>query len=179
AKALLASSASSRGSQLTTLTFTQSNWFTPQAFVVKPVDNLIQDGNVSLNVYAASTSEDGSYHNLKYSDTSVSYATDGKAFALTITDNDTAGVVASVMNGNTQEGGNGFIRVVLNSQPTSNVNVTLRPSDDQFSLNDLSIGQSEQLTFTPDKAGRFSIVCDNFCGEGHDDMSATLIVTPA
>jgi len=319
AKALLASSASSRGSQLTTLTFTQSNWSTPQAFVVKPVDNLIQDGNVSLNVYAASTSEDGNYHNLKYSDTSVSYAskalfsedfkagafgwsspntasntvdgtylgvyaadtvktdgqdtwkifpiassptqveftllrfdswevdhdrfrvyindkliidqalssqsdtsihsgsssgirwsmtpvkdysnhnsistkdksyavvltvpaqsdnlkigfgstldqfsfndesygiddlkiyaTDGKAFAVTITDNDTAGVVASVMNGNTQEGGNGFISVALNSQPTSNVNVTLRPSDDQFSLNNLSIGQSEQLTFTPD-----------------------------
>ena len=319
AKALLASSANPSGSQLTTLTFTQSNWSIPQAFMVRPVDNLIQDGNVSLNVYAASTSEDGKYHNLMYSDTSASYAskalfsenfnagaygwstpstasnavdgtylgvyaadtvktngqdtwktfpiastptrveftlkrfdswevdhdrfrvyindkliidqalssqsdtsihsgsssgiswsmtpvndysnhnkistkdqsyavvltvpaqsdnlkigfgstldqfsfndesygiddlkiyaTDGKAFAVTTTDNDTAGVVASVMNGNTQEGGNGFISVVLNSQPTSNVNVTLRPSDDQFSLDDLSIGQSEKLTFTPD-----------------------------
>ena len=73
AKALLASSANPSGSQQTTLTFTQSNWSIPQAFMVKPVDNLIQDGNVSLNVYAASTSEDGNYHNLKYSDTSASY----------------------------------------------------------------------------------------------------------
>ena len=37
-------------------------------------------------------------------------------------------------------------------------------------------GKSIELTFTPNRPGRFGYVCDNFCGEGHDDMSGVLIV---
>ena len=38
-------------------------------------------------------------------------------------------------------------------------------------------GRIVELTFTPDRAGRFTFLCDNFCGEGHDVMSGTLVVT--
>jgi cytochrome c oxidase subunit 2 len=38
-------------------------------------------------------------------------------------------------------------------------------------------GKTVELTFTPDKSGRFVFLCDNFCGEGHDRMSGFLVVT--
>lgn len=37
-------------------------------------------------------------------------------------------------------------------------------------------GETTHVRFTPDKAGRFLFHCDIFCGEGHEDMDATIIV---
>jgi len=37
-------------------------------------------------------------------------------------------------------------------------------------------GETTHVTFTPDKAGRFLFHCDVFCGEGHEDMDAAIIV---
>jgi cytochrome c oxidase subunit II len=42
---------------------------------------------------------------------------------------------------------------------------------------DLVPGKTVALTITPDRAGRFVFLCDNFCGEGHDRMAGTLVVT--
>lgn len=42
---------------------------------------------------------------------------------------------------------------------------------------DLIPGKTVELTFTPNRAGQFVFLCDNFCGEGHDKMSGMLIVT--
>ena len=42
---------------------------------------------------------------------------------------------------------------------------------------DLVPGKTVELTFTPDRAGRFVFLCDNFCGEGHDRMTGFLVVT--
>jgi cytochrome c oxidase subunit 2 len=33
-----------------------------------------------------------------------------------------------------------------------------------------------RVTITPDKAGTFVFFCDVFCGDGHEEMSGTLIV---
>ena len=44
---------------------------------------------------------------------------------------------------------------------------------------DLVPGKTVELTFTPDSAGRFTFLCDNFCGDAHDRMTGTLIVTDA
>ncbi len=44
---------------------------------------------------------------------------------------------------------------------------------------DLIPGKEVEATFTPDKVGRFVFVCDNFCGDGHEDMSGVLIVREA
>ena len=42
---------------------------------------------------------------------------------------------------------------------------------------DIPPGVTTRLRFTPDRAGSFEFVCDNFCGEFHEDMSGTIRVT--
>jgi cytochrome c oxidase subunit 2 len=42
---------------------------------------------------------------------------------------------------------------------------------------DIVPGQVARVTFTPDKTGRFPFLCDIFCGDGHEAMSGTLVVT--
>jgi len=37
-------------------------------------------------------------------------------------------------------------------------------------------GNTTHVRFTPDKTGRFLFHCDVFCGEGHEDMDAAIIV---
>jgi cytochrome c oxidase subunit 2 len=37
-------------------------------------------------------------------------------------------------------------------------------------------GQTTHVRFTPDKAGRYVMSCDVFCGEGHESMDATIVV---
>ena len=52
-----------------------------------------------------------------------------------------------------------------------------------FSLPDFKLradfvpGKTVEITFTPDRAGRFTFLCDNFCGDDHDAMSGYLVVT--
>lgn len=51
-----------------------------------------------------------------------------------------------------------------------------------FSLPDLGVrtdlvpGRVIRLRLQPMQAGRFTFLCDNFCGEGHEDMNGMLIV---
>lgn len=42
---------------------------------------------------------------------------------------------------------------------------------------DINPGETAQIRFTPDKTGKFTFSCDVFCGEGHEDMTGTIIVT--
>lgn len=42
---------------------------------------------------------------------------------------------------------------------------------------DIIPGTPARVTFTPDKAGTFPFLCDVFCGDGHEGMSGTLVVT--
>lgn len=42
---------------------------------------------------------------------------------------------------------------------------------------DVIPGKTVELTLTPDRAGTFAVLCDNFCGEGHEKMTGFLIVT--
>jgi len=42
---------------------------------------------------------------------------------------------------------------------------------------DIVPGRTNRLSFTPDKAGTFTFLCDVFCGEGHESMNGTLVVT--
>ena len=34
-----------------------------------------------------------------------------------------------------------------------------------------------RVPLTPDKTGTFTFACDVFCGDGHEDMTGTLVVT--
>lgn len=42
---------------------------------------------------------------------------------------------------------------------------------------DIVPGKTMRMPFTPDKAGTFTFVCDVFCGDKHEEMSGTLVVT--
>lgn len=46
-----------------------------------------------------------------------------------------------------------------------------------FNINErLALGKTSRIDFTPNKTGRFVIVCSVPCGPGHRDMRATLVV---
>jgi len=42
---------------------------------------------------------------------------------------------------------------------------------------DLVPGKPVTVKFTPEKAGSFPFHCDIFCGDGHEDMAGTIVVT--
>lgn len=42
---------------------------------------------------------------------------------------------------------------------------------------DVNPGETTRIRFTPDKTGKFTFSCDVFCGEGHEDMTGTIVVT--
>jgi cytochrome c oxidase subunit 2 len=52
-----------------------------------------------------------------------------------------------------------------------------------FSLPDFGLAailpgnEPVRISFRPDRAGRFVFTCDQFCGEGHDEMGGTIVVT--
>jgi len=41
---------------------------------------------------------------------------------------------------------------------------------------DIPTGAVQTVRFIPDKTGKFTFICDVFCGDGHEDMSGTLTV---
>lgn len=41
---------------------------------------------------------------------------------------------------------------------------------------DLPPGQITQARLTPDKAGEYDFLCDNFCGSGHEGMNGKITV---
>ena len=42
---------------------------------------------------------------------------------------------------------------------------------------DVNPGGTARIRFTPDKTGKFTFSCDVFCGDGHEDMTGTMVVT--
>jgi cytochrome c oxidase subunit II len=42
---------------------------------------------------------------------------------------------------------------------------------------DILPGQAARVRLVPDKTGTFEFHCDIFCGNGHEDMAGTLVVT--
>jgi cytochrome c oxidase subunit 2 len=42
---------------------------------------------------------------------------------------------------------------------------------------DVKPGATARIRFIPNKTGRFTFSCDVFCGEGHEDMTGTVVVT--
>ena len=42
---------------------------------------------------------------------------------------------------------------------------------------DINPGETARIRFAPNKTGKFAFSCDVFCGEGHEDMTGTIVVT--
>jgi hypothetical protein len=117
------------------LTFTAGNWNVNQTVTVTGVDDFVDDANVSYSIVtAAAVSADATYNNMNAADVSLSN-----------TDNDTAGITVSPTSGLTtvEAGSEVSFTVVLDSQPTANVSLSI-------TSNDLTEGtvSTSLLTFT-------------------------------
>ncbi|QDG51927.1 hypothetical protein FIV42_14615 [Persicimonas caeni] len=119
-----------------TLTFTADNWNAPQTVTATGQDDDVADGNQLYEVvFGETTSDDEEY---------AAIAPD--AVELTNVDDETAGFTVSDPTGDTTEAGEqASFTVVLNSQPTADVTLTLGSSDPDEGTVDVS-----SLTFTPD-----------------------------
>ncbi len=104
-----------------TVTFTSSNWSTPQTISAQAVDDQIAQGPHNGTVTHTWASTDPGY---------VSVGT-GVVMTVSVTDNDTATIVATPTAGlsTTQAGGTATFSVRLGSQPASLVSVPLTSSD--------------------------------------------------
>ncbi len=102
----------------TTLTFTTSNWNTPQTVTVTAVHDYVDEGAHTSTISHTAASSDAHYDGL---------AVD--SITANITDTDTAGVTLNAASIDATEGGSAVTyTVVLNSKPTSSVTVALTPN---------------------------------------------------
>lgn len=131
----LASSDTTEGTvSRSALTFTSQNWNAPQSVTVTGVDDLLADGTQEYSItFLATTTDDPEYAAIRPTDVEMRNL-----------DQESPGVSVSSISGNTtEEGDQATLTVVLDSQPTSNVVVTLGSSD-------LTEGQlaPQSITFT-------------------------------
>ncbi|MCB9457393.1 MAG: hypothetical protein H6671_15515 [Anaerolineaceae bacterium] len=102
-----------------TLTFTTANWNVAQTITVTAVDDAVAEGAHNCAITHTATSADLGYNGLAVAGVTAA-----------ITDNDTAGVTVTESGGTTNiaEGGaTDTYTVVLTSQPTANVTITVTP----------------------------------------------------
>lgn len=111
------------------LTFTSDDWDTPQTVTVTATDDDLQEGTHSSTISHALTSDDTDYDGLSEDVTA------------TVTDNDTAGISVSEINGSVEEGGSANYSFVLTSEPTDDVVIQIT-TDSQASVS------ASTLTFT-------------------------------
>lgn len=103
------------------VTFTTMNWSMAQMITITGVDDFLDDGNIGYSVVTgAGSSADPNYNGLSISDVTV-----------TNTDNDTAGTTVTPTSGltTTEAGGTASFTIVLNSQPTAGVSISVMSSN--------------------------------------------------
>ncbi len=103
------------------LTFTTSNWNTPQTVTITGQDDAIDDGDVPYSIIlAAAVSPDPDYNGKDPADPAV-----------TNTDDDTAGITVSPTSGLVvdENGNTATFTVKLNSEPTAQVVIAVASSD--------------------------------------------------
>ena len=142
----------------TSLTFTPDTWNSPQTVTVHAVDDNQDEGAESAIISHSAVSGDAFYNNIGIADVAVS-----------VTDNDAAGIEVSKSELNVTEGGsNDTYTLVLARQPSKDVQITLS-ADPQVTLS------TEQVTFTSDNwatARTISVVAtDDDLADGNHDST--------
>ncbi|MGB0383995.1 MAG: Calx-beta domain-containing protein [Ardenticatenaceae bacterium] len=117
----LASSDSTEGAvSPSTLTFTPDNWYIAQTGGVSGVNDDLDDGDISYTIQTAASSGDPTYDSLDPADLSLANLDEDQAG---ISVNPTSGLVTS------ENGQQASFTVVLDSQPTADVTLSLSSSD--------------------------------------------------
>ncbi|MBE7437229.1 MAG: DUF1554 domain-containing protein [Spirochaetales bacterium] len=121
--------------------FTPANWHVPQKITVSGQDDALADGDQAYQISFTSASGDAAYNGLPVTD----------VVSLTNSDNDTPGITVTPQSGllTTEAGGTDSFTVVLNSQPTANVTISITSDDTTEGTPDQAL-----LTFT---AGNWSV----------------------
>jgi len=115
-------SASGAQASPASLTFTSANWDTPQTVSVLSVDNSLDDGNQTIIITHAASSDDTDYDGIEINDVNV-----------TVVDDDSAGASISESSGSTSvdiDGTSDTYTLVLTSLPSASVTVTLNGGTD-------------------------------------------------
>ncbi|MGE0089642.1 MAG: Ig-like domain-containing protein, partial [Bacteroidales bacterium] len=101
------------------VTFTAANWNVSQLVTITGLNDAIADGPVEYTIVTIASSADTDYNNISVNDVIVTNA-----------DNDIAGITVLPTSGQTTEAG-GFLdyTIVLNTQPTANVTISISSSD--------------------------------------------------
>ena len=101
-----------------TLTFTTSNWSTAQTVTVAAAQDADAVNDAAAIAHAVVAAQSAN----EYDNVNIA------GVAVTVTDDDTAGVTVSKTTLTVNEGGSGSYTVVLNTQPTSNVVISVTAS---------------------------------------------------
>jgi RTX calcium-binding nonapeptide repeat (4 copies)/GEVED domain/Bacterial pre-peptidase C-terminal domain len=103
----------------TSLSISSTSWNIPQTITLSAIDDLIDDGDVSVLLRTTVNSADSNYGGFVIPDRSV-----------TVIDNDTAGILVTPTLGleTTESGARSQFRVVLNSKPTAPVTIAVASS---------------------------------------------------
>ena len=141
------------------LTFSISNWNTPQAVTVHAAEDNDPDNDTATIAHAVSGAD---YDTI----------TAAPAVAVTVTDNDTRGITLSETTLSFNEGSTVTYTVVLNTQPTGDVTVTPSRSDDS----DTDVTVSSALTFSTGNWNTPQTVTIN-AAEDHDASNDTATIT--
>ncbi|MBD2383863.1 beta strand repeat-containing protein [Cylindrospermum sp. FACHB-282] len=142
------------GNQLTsntnTLTFTANNWNVAQNVTVTAVNDAVAQGDRVATIQYTATSSDTDYDGITINPVSVN-----------ISDNDTPGIIISQTGGSTNvtEGGaTDSYSLVLNSQPTANVTISINSGNQltsdtnnlTFTANNWNVAQTVTVTAVND-----------------------------
>ncbi len=150
------------------LTFTSTNWNSPQTVTVTGVDDAIVDGPIAYTiVLSPAVSADSAYNGLDPADVSAVNA-----------DNDQAGITINPNLGlvTTEAGGKATFTVALNSQPSANVSIGFSSSNPSQGL-----VSPTTLTFTSTNWKTNQVVTitgvDDYIADG--DLAYTITTAPA
>ena len=72
--------------------------------------------------------------------------------------------------------------IVIKANETVTLEFTSQDFVHGFKIPDLNLradlppGKTTTIQLTPQKAGEYEFLCDNFCGDGHEKMSGKIIV---
>ncbi|MFH1613944.1 MAG: glycoside hydrolase domain-containing protein [Planctomycetota bacterium] len=122
------------------LTFTTSDWNTPQTVTVKAIDDFATEGNHSSQIVHTASCSGADYNSISIDNVTVN-----------ITDDDVPNVLITQSGGSTdvneENTTTDTYTVVLDTLPTATVTITVDP-DVETEVNDMGAGTSYDLTFT-------------------------------
>jgi gliding motility-associated-like protein len=148
------------------VTFTSSNWSTPQTVTVTPVNDDEDDGDVTYHIVTSNTSSsDPNYNNKVVDDVTV----------LNVND-DVAGITVNPTSGlqTTENGGTASFTIRLNSKPTANVTIGLTSSNtSEGTVSPASV------TFTPGNWSTAQTVTVTGVDDNIDDDNVTYTIVTA